>query len=114
MDILTVLNVDMATEYTVKCEAEEGEGAGIYQWVVSTQDGYDFAFSQHTVCRTGDLWNKPPVCPWMYCVNADCSVCEDDWDSHFESMVDLNEDGNTAEWGIFKPEDQFGGDDGDI
>ncbi len=42
---MTAMNVNIATEYTVKCKTEDGIGAGIYQWVVSTQDGQDFAFS---------------------------------------------------------------------
>ena len=86
------MNVDFAVQapYSVSCVSEEGEGASIYQWVVSTQDSAHYAFSQHTVCRQGSLWNRPPLCPWMYCLNDECSVCEENWADEFDSIVDMN------------------------
>jgi len=42
----------------------------------------------------------------MYCVNADCSICEENWTENFESIVDLNTESNQdRESAIFRPGD---------
>ena len=74
-DVQATFGIDYGIENETTCTAEDKEGAGLYQWVVATQDMETSAFTWHTVCRTGELWNTPPACPWTECLNADCSKC---------------------------------------
>mgnify|MGYP001311921444 CR=1 FL=1 len=53
-----------------------GEMTGLWQWVISNQDGSVNAFTPHTVCRTGDKAFKAPECQFWDCANADCSKCK--------------------------------------
>merc|ERR1712184_178439 len=45
---------DYSTAMTTSCTVPAGStgGAGLWQWVVSTEDGNTHAFTRHTVCRT--------------------------------------------------------------
>ena len=80
-DVTTTYGYDYSQATKVTCTVPEGEsGAGIWQWVVSTEDGMTKSFSQHTVCRTGALFNVEPACPYFACANAKCSACIDGWD----------------------------------
>ena len=81
-DVTTTYSYDLGYETTTSCtvppDCPEG-GAGLWQWVVSTEDGATMSFTHHTVCRTGTLYNQEPECPYYACANADCSQCEPDW-----------------------------------
>lgn len=55
-------------------EIDEGR-AGLWQWVIATEDKSAMAFTDHTICRTGSLWNTPPACNYWDCKNASCSEC---------------------------------------
>ena len=80
-DVTTTYAYDYAVSTTTSCTMPEGStnGAGLWQWVVSTEDGKTHSFSKHTVCRTGELFNIEPACPYYACDNADCSECVPDW-----------------------------------
>lgn len=105
MDVQSTYGVDYGIENHTTCTAEGKEGAGLYQWVVSTGDFMRQAFTWHTVCRTGELWNKPPECPYYSCANADCSVCHRDWedDSSDSSIDDGGAPESLATTGHFTP-----------
>lgn len=66
--------------YTTKCSTEDKNGAGIWQWVIATEDNEILSFTSHIVCRTGDLHNQEPLCPYYACLNADCSQCNENWE----------------------------------
>ena len=80
-DVTTTYAYDYSTGTYTSCTVPEGStgGAGLWQWVVSTEDGKTNAYSRHTVCRTGELFNVEPACPYYACANADCSACIPDW-----------------------------------
>ena len=80
-DVTTTYAYDYALSTETSCTVPEGStgGAGLWQWVVSTEDGQTHSFSRHTVCRTGELFNVEPSCPYYACANADCSACVPDW-----------------------------------
>ena len=80
-DVTTTYGYDYSLTSTTTCTVPEGSegGAGLWQWVVATEDGKTQSFTQHTVCRTGANYNQEPACPYFACANADCSVCIDDW-----------------------------------
>lgn len=63
------------TVTATSCTAEGNEGAGLWQWVVATEDYAYQALSDHTVCRTGELYNVSPACPWFACIGGDCAEC---------------------------------------
>lgn len=81
-DVTTTYAYDYAVGTSTSCTVPEGSdyGAGLWQWVVSTEDGRTNAYSRHTVCRTGQLFNVAPECPYYACANADCSTCIPDWE----------------------------------
>ena len=63
--------------YEIECNPPEGKRrAGLWQWVISTEDYSVAAFTPHTVCRTGDLAFKAPECAFHLCANYDCSECK--------------------------------------
>jgi len=72
---------DFEETLTTTCTTEGKEGAGLYQWVVSTGDAETniSVFSRHYVCRTGANWATEPACPWSACVDAECNSCRDGW-----------------------------------
>ena len=80
-DVATTYGYDHGYTATTSCTVPDGSpgGAGLWQWIVSTGDGKTTSFTQHTVCRTGDLYNVEPACPYYACANADCSECIADW-----------------------------------
>ena len=80
-DVSTTYGYDIGYTTTTSCTVPVGTsgGAGLWQWVVSTEDGATMSFSHHTVCRTGELFNKEPECPYYACANADCSQCTENW-----------------------------------
>jgi len=60
------------------CTPKDGETrAGVWQWVITSEDLSVSAFTPHTVCRTGDLANVSPECGFLDCDNADCSKCKE-------------------------------------
>ena len=75
--VTSMANSDQHTEFETECKpADEDEGrAGLWQWVIATADRSAEAFTNHTVCRTGILWNTPPACNHWECANASCSLC---------------------------------------
>ena len=80
-DVTTTYGYDLGYQTTTSCTVPAGSdgGAGLWQWVVSTEDGATMSFTHHTVCRTGELYNKEPECPYYACKNADCSECIPNW-----------------------------------
>ena len=78
-DVQSIYEDDFGKENYTTCTALGKEGAGLFQWVVSSDDFTKQAFTWHTVCRTGPLWNTPPDCPYIACANAECTVCHKDW-----------------------------------
>ena len=82
-DVTSTYAYDYSVATTTSCTvpADSTGGAGLWQWVVSTEDGKTHSFSQHTVCRTGELFNVEPACPYYACANADCSQCKPDWNA---------------------------------
>ena len=81
-DVTSTFTEDYSLEQFTTCGDENSDpdfGHGMYQWVVKTDSGNIKSYSGHTVCRTGANWNQPPACPWFACVNAECTVCHDDW-----------------------------------
>ena len=55
-EISSSASLGTTTKYTTTCTPDEGEkgGAGLWQWVISTEDFSTTALTAHTVCRTGD------------------------------------------------------------
>ena len=87
-EIANTANVGTTTTHTTTCTPKEGENrAGLWQWVISTEDYSTSAFTSHTICRTGDLAFESPECSFWECANADCSECnsEKKSDSNFKS-----------------------------
>ena len=75
-EITNTASVGTTTEYKTTCTPKDGEaGAGLWQWVISTEDYSTTAFTAHTICRTGDLAFRSPECSYWDCDNADCSKC---------------------------------------
>ena len=106
-DVQSTYGVDYGIENHTTCTAEGKEGAGLYQWIVSSDDFMKQAFTWHTVCRTGELWNKPPECPYFSCANADCSVCNLDWASDDSSSEANIDGGGFPESAQFTPVKRF-------
>jgi len=74
-DVQSTYAVDYGIENETTCTTEGKDGAGLYQWIVSTADFRSQAFTWHTVCRTGDNWNKAPECPYNACLDPECNEC---------------------------------------
>ena len=75
-EISSTASVGTTTTHFTTCTPKEGESrAGLWQWVITTEDYSTTAFTSHTVCRTGDLAFKSPICAYWDCANADCSKC---------------------------------------
>ena len=78
MDTVTSMaNSDQHTQYKTECipDTKDEGRAGLWQWVIATADKSAEALTDHTVCRTGILWNTPPKCNYWECFNASCEVC---------------------------------------
>ena len=58
-------------------------GAGLWMWVITTEDLSVTAFTPHTICRYGDLAFKAPDCSFYDCMNADCTKCSTDKDAQW-------------------------------
>ena len=78
-DMESTYGVNYDIEKTTNCTADGKEGAGFYQWVVSTRDAKYQTFTWHTVCRTGEDYNIPPACPYPACLDAECKDCAEGW-----------------------------------
>jgi len=81
LDTTHAMIKDTSIDWNIQCSGDAGAegGVGLWQFVVSTSDGSFSTFTNHTVCRYGDLYNVAPACPWNVCANGDCSVCNGDW-----------------------------------
>ena len=78
-DMQSTYGVDYGIENTTKCTTNGKEGAGMYQWIVSTIDAKFQTFTWHTVCRTGADFDTPPDCPYGACDDAECKTCKPGW-----------------------------------
>ena len=80
-DVTTTYGYEYGYTTTTSCTVPENSeyGAGLWQWVIATEDGATMSFTHHTVCRTGELFNREPECPYYACANADCSKCVENW-----------------------------------
>ena len=66
--------------YSLTCSNKAGiYDVGLWQWVTSTNDMKDSVYSIHTVCRYGENYNTPPVCPWNACLDGECTTCAEGW-----------------------------------
>ena len=83
-DVQSTFGVDYSIENRTRCSTDRKEGAGLYQWIVATGDMQTQAFTWHTVCRTGELWNKPPECPFSMCLDPECVECDTSWNEMLE------------------------------
>ena len=76
-EISSAAESNQSLVYETDCKPPAGQRrAGLWQWVISTQDYTVAAFTPHTVCRTGDLAFRAPECPFWSCANFDCSECK--------------------------------------
>ena len=67
-EIANVSGMDQQKSYETTCMPADGvAGAGIWQWVIATEDHSVTAFTDHTVCKTGDDAIHPPKCSWWDC-----------------------------------------------
>ena len=65
------------TTHKTTCTPKDGEDrAGLWQWVISSEDYSASAFTPHTICRTGDKAFTEPSCSFWDCANGDCSECK--------------------------------------
>ena len=80
-DTTHAMSKDYSTEWSISCSGNVGVdgGVGLWQYVVTTSNGGLSTFTNHTVCRYGDLYNVAPACPWNVCANGDCSACNGNW-----------------------------------
>ena len=56
-DVQATYGVDYGISNSTTCTTKGKSGAGLYQWIVSTGDMKNSAFTWHTVCRSGSNWN---------------------------------------------------------
>ena len=62
------------------CGRDDGQGHGLWQWMVRTEDGSIVAHTPHYICRSGnDIFNVAPACPWNACDNGECTRCKSGW-----------------------------------
>ena len=57
---------------------------------MTSSDGSIKVMTEHSVCRYGELWNTPPMCPYFACQDADgCTRCSTGWaaDPEKESFI---------------------------
>ena len=70
-EISSSASVGTTTKHTTTCTPEEGEpGAGLWQWVISTEDYSTTALTAHTICRTGSNAFEAPACAFWDCLDA--------------------------------------------
>ena len=76
-DTVHAMTKDSSIDWYIECTGDAGAegGVGLWQFVVTTSDGSLSTYTNHTVCRYGDLYNVAPACPWNACANGDCSEC---------------------------------------
>jgi len=81
-DATLSMTEDHTVDWFISCTGEPGPtgGVGLWQFLVVAGDGTIATYTNHTVCRYGELYNVAPECPWNACDNGDCSACKDDWD----------------------------------
>ena len=63
----------------LKCGEDDGQGHGLWQWKVRTEDGSIITHSRNAVCRHGSNYNSPPNCPWNACADGECTLCSWGW-----------------------------------
>ena len=76
-EVSSAASVGTTSTHKTTCKTKgDGDRAGLWQWVVSTEDYSSAAFTPHTICRTGDLAFTEPSCSFWDCDNGDCSKCK--------------------------------------
>ena len=76
-EISNAASVGTTTTLKTTCTPKDGETrAGLWQWVISSEDYGVAAYTPHTICRTGELAFTEPDCSFWDCKNADCSSCK--------------------------------------
>ena len=79
-DASTAMTKDFSLEWTWSCDDVPPEGGvGLWQFVVSTADTHDNAYTLHTICRYGANSIHPPACSWNACADLQCTKCLDGW-----------------------------------
>ena len=72
------ISTKRTVEYT--CGQDDGQGHGLWQWMVRTHDNSIVAHTPHYACRSGNnIFNVAPSCPWNACANGDCTACKSGW-----------------------------------
>ena len=85
LDVETDTQLTLMKESTqaksISCSAgDDSTGVGLWQWVVASSDGSVNVMTEHSVCRYGELWNTPPLCPFFACEDAaGCTSCKEGW-----------------------------------
>ena len=76
-EVSAAASVGTTTTHKTTCTPKKGENrAGLWQWVISSEDYSVSAFTPHTICRTGDLAFTEPNCSFWDCKNGNCSECK--------------------------------------
>jgi len=77
--VKTVLAQATSASTPMNCDATKtrnpAETVSLWQWVVSSFDGSVSAATEHVVCKIGAGWDKPPLCPYGACNDANCTQC---------------------------------------
>ena len=97
-EVSSVASQGTTTVHTTECNPKDGETrAGIWQWVITTEDYSTSAFTPHTVCRTGDLAFVSPTCSYWDCNNGDCSECKSKTTKKDEETIDITNETEISE-----------------
>ena len=76
-EVSSAASVGTTTTHHTTCAPKAGETrAGLWQWILSSEDFSVQAFTPHTICRSGDLAFVEPTCSYWDCDNADCTACK--------------------------------------
>lgn len=80
-------NYQKQTSWSNICDFPQGSttqgDVSLWQFVMKTEDEKTFYSSRTAVCRTGELINKAPECPYFACIRSgsygqDCE-CDENW-----------------------------------
>ena len=78
-DTESAYSYDISVDLLLTCTGTEG--VGLWQYVTESRDGKSRVLTTHTVCRYGANYNSSPACPWMACLDLECTQCKGDWSS---------------------------------